>query len=73
MISLYEAKPKEKYFLREITPCVDKIRLEEMGFINCEIVLIKVNFGKKNFLVYLRGFKIILRDVHAKNIWVEKC
>lgn len=73
MITLNNAKRNIKYKIVKIDDFVEKIRLMEMGFVSCEIKLIRANLGRKDFLVNLRNFKCILNKQLAQKIWVEKC
>ena len=72
MINLIDAKKSKWYFVKKIEDCEHKVRLMEMGFCNCNVMLIKVGLGKKDYLFLLRGFKIILRKDLVQNIWVEE-
>ena len=72
MINLRNAKKNIWYFIENIEPCEYKLRLMEMGFCNCKIMLIKIGFGKRDYLIALRGFKIILRKKLVQKIWVRE-
>ena len=72
MTNLKNAKCNKWYFIKDIESCDMKLRLMEMGFCNCKIRLIKTNYGKKDYLFSLRGFKIILRKDLVQRIWVEE-
>jgi|GEM_PF-3283190 len=72
MMPLSFAKLNKEYFIERIDDCDEKLRLIEMGFCNCKIRLLRISFGKKDYLVFLRNFKMILRKELVEKIWIKK-
>lgn len=73
MITLYETKRKKIYYIKNILPCDDRIRLMELGLINTKILVKAIGFRKGVFLIALRGFEIIIAKELSRYIEVEEC